>query len=704
MEGRGLEEDALLQKLKDSRRRFQRRMRELIEKYDQPFEDDPLVQMATLTYQTPQGLKIWGGKLIAEGSKGLIQYPLGKPEDRMEDPGYAAARGDKPVPLCTLVLGADPGSSNARAGLDPGSPLAQALVPSVPWSPLKNELRRKYLTQVDALLQDAGCFEGTDKRGTSDTPMTPVPSLASPAMPGPGPCGSVSAESPGDPMELTPSPRELDPLCPCPADLATASRNDSLSLLGTSSCVSSQSFEADDICDVTISDLYAGMLHSMSRLLSTKPSSIISTKTFTLQSWRSRRRHVCRGRVLVSQRHCARARSSRRGSRERPAPCSEPRQEAGPLRDCKNFLHVAQHEPSSKLDRAFLAGNKAQSLKLDPRWEELQVTPWKHSSLTLDLNTVHHPDQENRLRMLKWLISPVKIVSRPKMLASPAENRYREIEIKFNKLHQECCPSVGKRASPDGFSGSWAMGVYRAGSVSPRGLGGLKTLRRSLPFSKAKPKGLSEAFENLSKRCVEVGRGPPESDASPSLPKSRGHSWQTSGLLQGHSSGTFRKAWSPRQAISVPRVEPLACERNRYNEIKENFDQLHQEYCQRSPRQALQAKAPAPLGVSPDKADVGVQSQTQELFGKSNRDSVFQKLSPSPQWHMRSPQGSPAAEAHPSAHSAHGTRRDPQFPAKRHRLSDPQARGHRASFQDSSEVDEADPRPGEQGGPPQASW
>ncbi|XP_027812010.2 Holliday junction recognition protein [Marmota flaviventris] len=704
MEGRGLEEDALLQKLKDSRRRFQRRMRELIEKYDQPFEDDPLVQMATLTYQTPQGLKIWGGKLIAEGSEGLIQYPLGKPEDRMEDPGCAAARGDEPVPLCTLVLGADPGSSNARAGLDPGSPLAQALVPSVPWSPLKNELRRKYLTQVDALLQDAGCFEGTDKRGTSDTPMTPVPSLASPAMPGPGPCGSVSAESPGDPMELTPSPRELDPLCPCPADLATASRNDSLSLLGTSSCVSSQSFEADDICDVTISDLYAGMLHSMSWLLSTKPSGIISTKTFTLQSWRSRRRHVRRGRVLVSERHCARARCSRRGSRERPAPCSEPRQEAGPLRDCKNFLHVAQHEPSSKLDRAFLAGNKAQSLKLDPHWKELQVTPWKHSSLTLDLNTVHHPDQENRLRMLKWLISPVKIVSRPKMLPSPAENRYREIEIKFNKLHQECCPSVGKRASPDGFSGSWAMGVYRGGSVSPRGLGGLKTLRRSLPFSKAKPKGLSEAFENLSKRCVEVGRGPPESDASPSLPKSRGHSWQTSGLLQGHSSGTFRKAWSPRQAISVPRVEPLACERNRYNEIKENFDQLHQEYCQRSPRQALQAKAPAPLGVSPDKADVGIQSQTQELFGKSNRDSVFQKLSPSPQWHMRSPQGSPAAEAHPSAHSAHGTRRDPQFPAKRHRLSDPQARGHRASFQDSSEVDEADPRPGEQGGPPQASW
>uniref|UniRef100_A0A8D2DMS9 Uncharacterized protein n=1 Tax=Sciurus vulgaris TaxID=55149 RepID=A0A8D2DMS9_SCIVU len=54
MEGPGLEEDALLQKLRNSRRRFQRRMQQLIEKYNHPFEDDPLVDLATLTYQTPQ--------------------------------------------------------------------------------------------------------------------------------------------------------------------------------------------------------------------------------------------------------------------------------------------------------------------------------------------------------------------------------------------------------------------------------------------------------------------------------------------------------------------------------------------------------------------------------------------------------------------------------------------------------------------------
>ncbi|MBZ3889261.1 Holliday junction recognition protein [Sciurus carolinensis] len=155
----------------------------------------------------------------------------------------------------------------------------------------------------------------------------------------PGFCGHVTAENPGDPAELTPFPRERDPLCPCPADLATAPRNDSLSLLGTSSSsyVSSQTFEAYDICDVTIRDLYAGMLYSMSRLLSTKPSSIISTKTFIVQSWSSRRRHAHRGRAPVSKVH---SEGDRRSRRERPTPCSEPQQETGPLRDCKNLVHV----------------------------------------------------------------------------------------------------------------------------------------------------------------------------------------------------------------------------------------------------------------------------------------------------------------------------------------------------------------------------
>lgn len=53
-------EDSLLQKLRDSHHRFQRHMQQLLEKYNQPFEDAPLVQMSTLTYTTPQGKASFG--------------------------------------------------------------------------------------------------------------------------------------------------------------------------------------------------------------------------------------------------------------------------------------------------------------------------------------------------------------------------------------------------------------------------------------------------------------------------------------------------------------------------------------------------------------------------------------------------------------------------------------------------------------------
>lgn len=83
MESMNLQDRPLDQHLKESSRRFQTYMQRLIAKvgwddrggkgaaggnptpsrltsspspqYNQPFEDDPLVQMATLTYETPQG-------------------------------------------------------------------------------------------------------------------------------------------------------------------------------------------------------------------------------------------------------------------------------------------------------------------------------------------------------------------------------------------------------------------------------------------------------------------------------------------------------------------------------------------------------------------------------------------------------------------------------------------------------------------------
>ncbi|XP_055147008.1 Holliday junction recognition protein isoform X4 [Symphalangus syndactylus] len=615
MEGEDVEDDQLLQKLRASRRRFQRRMQRLIEKYNQPFEDTPVVQMATLTYETPQGLRIWGGRLIKERN------------------GEIQCAGD-------------------RAG--------------------------------------------------KDARVTPFPSLTSPAMPAPGYCSRVSGKSPGDPAKLASSPRDWDPLHPSSTDMALVPRNDSLSLQETSSSsfLNSQLFEDDDICNVTISDLYAGMLHSMSRLLSTKPSSIISTKTFIMQNWNSRRRHRCKSRM--NKTYCKGARRSQRSSKENFVPCSEPVKETGALRDCKNVLDVSCHKTGLKLEKAFLEVNKPQIHKLDPSWKELKVTPSKYSSLIyFDSGATYNLDQENRFRTLKWLISPVKIVSRPTIQQDHGENRQREIEIRFDQLHREYCLSPRNQPHRMGLPGSWAMNMYRGGPASPGGLRGLETRRLSLPSSKAKAKSLSEAFENLGKRSLEAGRCLPKSDSSSSLPKanpthSPARPQQTSDLhVQGSSSGIFRKSVSPSKT-PVPDKEVLGHGRNRYDEIKEEFDKLHQKYCLKSG----QMKAPLCIGVSTDKASMEVRYQTEGFLGKLNPDphfKGFQKLPSSPLGCRKSLLGSTAIEAHSSTCVARATRRDHQFPAKRPRLSDPQDSGCRASSRGASDGVGNTVRPGDQG-------
>uniref|UniRef100_A0A2K6PV87 Holliday junction recognition protein n=1 Tax=Rhinopithecus roxellana TaxID=61622 RepID=A0A2K6PV87_RHIRO len=613
MESQDVEDDLLLQKLRASRRRFQRRMQLLIEKYNQPFEDTPVVQMATLTYETPQGLRIWGGRLIKERNEGEIQY--------------------------------------------------------------------------------AGNRAGKDAR------VTPLPSLASPAMPAPGYCSRVSGNSPGDPAKPASSPREWDPSHPSSTDMALVPRNDSLSLQETSSSsfLSSQHFEDDDICNVTISDLYAGMLHSMSRLLSTKPSSIISTKSFIMQNWNSRRRHRCKSRM--NKTYCKGARRSQRSSKENFVPCCEPMKDTGALRDCKKVLDVPCHKTGLKLEKAFLEVNKPQIHKLDPSWKELKVTPSKYSSLIyFNSSATYNLDQENRFRTLKWLISPVKIVSRPRIRQGHGEDHQREIEMRFDQLHREYCLSPRNQPRRMGLPDSWAMNAYQGDPVSPGGLQGLETCRLSLPSSKAKA-SLSEAFENLAKRSLEAGRCLPKSNSS-SLPKanpthSPARPQQTSDLhVQGNSSGIFRKSVSPIKTLSVPDKEVLGHRRNRYDEIKEEFDKLHQKYCLRSPGQM---KVPSCIGVSTGKASMEVRYQTEGKLNPDPHFQGFQKLPSSPLGCRKSLLGSTAIEAHSSTCVAHATKRNHHFPAKRPRLSDPQGSGCQASSQGASDGVGNTVRPGDQG-------
>ncbi|XP_027445942.2 Holliday junction recognition protein isoform X1 [Zalophus californianus] len=688
MEDQLLGDDALLWKLRDSRRRFQRHMQRLIEKYDQPFEDAPLVQMSTLTYETPQGLRIWGGGLVKERNKGHIQDSLVETVGRSGgSPTEASASGPAPPVPGTRVLAVD-SKSNDDTSLYQEDVVAGSFMPAVPWSPLKNELRRKYLTQVDALLQDEGCSECTDDGDGEDTRVTLTPSLASPARPTHGSRGRVPGRSPGGPVKPASCPRECDPSRPCSADLAIMPRSDSLSLRGArgNSSSSSPAFEADNICDVTISDLYAGMLHSMSRLLSTKPSCIISTKTsFIAHSRSSRRRHKYKNRM--NRTHCQGGGPSRRGSQETPPPCSEPLRDGEVLRDRENLLDASDWKAGLKLEKAFPEVNKPEIHELEPSWKELKglqsLMPRRCSSLTYGgASAMHHRGQENRLMALKWLISPVKIISRPRILPGKGGNRYREIEIKFDKLHQEYCPRPGKEPCLTCLPGPSAVAVYRGGPASfdARGL--------SRPFGRAEARRFHEAFEDLGERAIGAARCLPKRGAPPLLSEtssvqSPGCSEQTLDLLfPGNDLGTLGKSISPSKATSVAGGQPLHCGRNRYNAIKEKFDKFYQQYCQ----QSLQwTRAPLRSGTSPDRASVQVQYPKGGTLEKSNPDSVFQgppKLSASPQWSVESPLSSTTLEAQPSMRFGLTARRGRQSPLKRRRLSDSLLYGQWANSQD----------------------
>ncbi|XP_033715384.1 Holliday junction recognition protein isoform X2 [Tursiops truncatus] len=674
MEGEVLGEDALLQKLRDSRRRFQRRMQQLIEKYNQPFEDAPVVQMSTLTYETPQGLRIWGGRLIKERNTGQIQGSPVKTDDRTDGSTRVPAGGHElPLP-CTQVE--DSVSSDTDTTL----------------------------FQEDVV---AGNLMGASYGEGKDTRTTLVPSLASPARPARGYYGGNSEESPGGPFQPTSLPREGDALHSSSADLALVPRGDGISLqggTGGSSFSSGPCSEAEDICNATLSDLYAGMLHSMSCLLGVRPSCVISTKTFIRQHWSSKRRHRCKSRM--DRTSCRGGGRSRRSPRERRPPGSEPAKDVAVLRDRENVLDVSGHKTGLKLGRAFLEVNQPQIHAFASHWKELPRTPQKHhSSLTyLDSNAVYHLDQENRFMTLNWLISPVKIGSRPRVPPGEGGNRYREIEIRFDKLHQEYCSNLRKQPCLTYLPSSSAVDVYRGGPASPGSPQGIEAHRPSSPLRRAKAKRLSEAFESLGKGSIREGSCPPKSDSFPSLSKtnstcSPGRSEQTSDLAcQGNDLGGFRKSVSLNKAISVPRVQPPGCARDRYDDIKEKFDKLHQKYCQKS---LQQTQVPSGTRASPDKASVGVRYPKEDFSGKFRPDSGSQgppSLSSSPQQSIKSPLGSNTIRAPPSTGFALDASWGHQVPAKRRRLSDPQVCRRWTGPWDFSPVGRAIPRPGEEAG------
>ncbi|XP_031224209.1 Holliday junction recognition protein isoform X2 [Mastomys coucha] len=505
----------------------------------------------------------------------------------------------------------------------------------------------------------------TEKGGGKDTVMTWVPSVTSPVTPAPGCQDGTSAKSFGGSEVSASSSRGQGPSYTCPADMTIVTRNDNFSLLGTSSnSISNWSFEADDTCNVTISDLYEGMMHSMSRLLRSKPSCTISTKTYINQSWKPRRRLSRKQGAHKNTTYC---------HRKEPVPCSEPRKEARILKDYKNLLHVAPCKTGLELKSISLEGSRLQVHKFSPAWKVVQTTPWKD----LDLNL----ERENRLKALQYLISPVKKVPRPRMLPSQVEKRYREIKIKFDRLHQECCLSSGKRPPLTGPTESWAADTYRSGSKSLGSRQGVDTHRLSSPLSREKTERLGEAFKELRGKTVKTNSCLLRSSPSPedNLSKSSGHSQQTSGLLQEHNSEPIRKAVWPSTASSAPCTGSPVCGKNNYDELKKEFNRLYQKYCLVSPQRV---KVTLCSRVSPVKAAATVPSQTEHLK-RPNPDPSLQRSqkysSPG-----RIPQSSAAPEVHMSAQTASALVRAPWLSTKRRRLSYPVVCAHQDKSQDSS--------------------
>lgn len=322
--------------------------------------------------------------------------------------------------------------------------------------------------------------------------------------------------------------------------------------------------------------------------------------------------------------------------------------------------------------------------------------PRKHSSFTyLDSKAVSPLDQENRFVTLKWLISPIKIASRPRILQGQAGSRFKEIEIKFDKLYQEYCLSPRKWPSLT-YPPSSAVDVYRGGPTNPGSPQGLEAHRLSSPLCKSKAKRLSEAFEGLGRRSIRVGSCLPKSGSFPSLSKtdptcSVGRPEQTIDLVcPGSDWGEFQKSVSLSKAISVPRVQPLGFARDRYDDIKEKFNKLHQQYCQKSPQQT---QAPS------DKARARAGYQKEGFSVKFNPDSGCRgppSLSFSPQQSVKSPLASNTVGAPPSIDVALAAGTGHQVPTKRCRLSDPQVCGEGAGPWGFSPVGRAVPRPGEE--------
>ncbi|XP_043855809.1 Holliday junction recognition protein isoform X2 [Dromiciops gliroides] len=257
----------LRKKLQDSNRRFARIMSTLVAKYNRPFEEDQLVHIATLTYQTPDGLREWGGRIVTQQVFQNIQTSLEKEGYNIDDMMQSTFTDVKSNRFNVTSLQRDDTS------------LKNDSLQSLP----ENDLDKKCMTRVDVILEDDHprliMFDSFGKRKDLKPPVNPSVKEGPKALPG---CSHY-----GTPLKPTAPPR-VAPVSPNQSLLAWRSRRNNVSCF-----LGDTTFEEDDSAqDLTLSDIYAEMLCSLCRCLPSQKLGLVSTNKYISKGWFPKKRRL----------------------------------------------------------------------------------------------------------------------------------------------------------------------------------------------------------------------------------------------------------------------------------------------------------------------------------------------------------------------------------------------------------------------------
>ncbi|XP_074045774.1 uncharacterized protein LOC141489058 [Macrotis lagotis] len=246
----------LMVMLRASGRRFASLMSKLVAKYNHPFEDDALVRMDSLTYQTPQGLRKWGGRLVTKRTRILqtIQTSLEKEYsiDKVTQSTVTDVKGKRNV----------------------DNFLKNDSIRSLP----ENDLDKKCMARVDVILEDEHPklikVDSFSKENQQSYPMI----LSS------KPFFDHSRNGPwktnGIPDHPTSSPQDAE-MSPNQSLIDWRAKRKHLS---RSLCVTT--FEDEESAqDLTLSDIYVEMLYSLFKCLPSQKSVLVSTNKYASKVW-----------------------------------------------------------------------------------------------------------------------------------------------------------------------------------------------------------------------------------------------------------------------------------------------------------------------------------------------------------------------------------------------------------------------------------